>query len=266
MMWLLNYSKWIYTALVVLGGVATLFSLWSVEVATGYFVLVLLGLVGGSRWLSHVASRGIEPFYAACDPEPMLENCDKLLAKAGEGRGTYLLTLRSNRSAALLALGRREEARQELERMEQLLPQRVTPVSVVWRWNRACLALEEERLQGMEGELEAIAAQAAKLRVPSIFAGMTFPELMTWYVEHGRCMLLLRTAGPVLTLLPRLRALLQSAPCLLCQVEAAMELAEYHLARGEEGLALPFLRLTAEKAPKLAIGARARNKLSHMGV
>ena len=110
----------------------------------------------------------------------------------------------------------------------------------------------------MEGELEAISAMAQKVRVPSLFGGVTFPELMDWHVERGRCLLLLRTAGPVLELLNK-------APCTLYQVQAIMDMAEYHLARGETDQALSCLRLVAEKAPKLAIGARAKNKLSHMG-
>ena len=114
-------------------------------------------------------------------------------------------------------------------------------------------------------ELEAISAMAQKVRVPSLFGGVTLPELMDRHVERGRCLLLLRTAGPVLELLPRLKDLLDKAPCTLYQVEAIMDRAEYHLARGETDQALSCLRLVAEKAPKLAMGARAKNKLSHMG-
>ena len=266
MSWLLKYYKGIYIVLVAVGVLCTYLSLWSTAVATGYFILVLASLVLGGRWLSRAVSRGVVEFYRDCDPEPLLANCDRLLAGAGDGRGGYLLALRCNRISALLALGRREEARAELDRFADAPPrEKGSPAAVTLRWNRAELNLEEERLQGMEGELEAISAMARKVRVPSLFGGVTFPELMDWHVERGRCLLLLRTAGPVLELLPRLKELLNKAPCTLYQVQAIMDMAEYHLARGETDQALSCLRLVAEKAPKLAIGARAKNKLSHMG-
>lgn len=266
MSWLLKYYKGIYIVLVAVGVLCTYLSLWGTAVATGYFILVLASLVLGGRWLSRAVSRGVVEFYRDCDPEPLLENCDRLLAGAGDGRGGYLLALRCNRISALLALGRREEARAELDRFADEPPrEKGSPAAVTLRWNRAELNLEEERLQGMEGELETISAMAQKVRVPSLFGGVTFPELMDWHVERGRCLLLLRTAGPVLELLPRLKELLNKAPCTLYQVEAIMDMAEYHLARGETDQALSCLRLVAEKAPKLAIGARAKNKLSHMG-
>ena len=266
MSWLLKYYKGIYIVLVAVGVLCTYLSLWGTAVATGYFILVLASLVLGGRWLSRAVSRGVVEFYRDCDPEPLLENCDRLLAGAGDGRGGYLLALRCNRISALLALGRREEARAELDRFADAPPrEKGSPAAVTLRWNRAELNLEEERLQGMEGELEAISAMARKVRVPSLFGGVTFPELMDWHVERGRCLLLLRTAGPVLELLPRLKELLNKAPCTLYQVQAIMDMAEYHLARGETDQALSCLRLVAEKAPKLAIGARAKNKLSHMG-
>lgn len=266
MSWLLKYYKGIYIVLVAVGVLCTYLSLWGTAVATGYFILVLASLVLGGRWLSRAVSRGVVEFYRDCDPEPLLENCDRLLAGAGDGRGGYLLALRCNRISALLALGRREEARAELDRFADAPPrEKGSPAAVTLRWNRAELSLEEERLQGMEGELEAISAMAQKVRVPSLFGGVTFPELMDWHVERGRCLLLLRTAGPVLELLPRLKELLNKAPCTLYQVQAIMDMAEYHLARGETDQALSCLRLVAEKAPKLAIGARAKNKLSHMG-
>ena len=266
MSWLLKYYKGIYIVLVAVGVLCTYLSLWGTAVATGYFILVLASLVLGGRWLSRAVSRGVVEFYRDCDPEPLLENCDRLLAGAGDGRGGYLLALRCNRISALLALGRRGEARAELERFADAPPrEKGSPAAVTLRWNRAELDLEEERLQGMEGELEAISAMAQKVRVPSLFGGVTFPELMDWHVERGRCLLLLRTAGPVLELLPRLKELLNKAPCTLYQVQAIMDMAEYHLARGETDQALSCLRLVAEKAPKLAIGARAKNKLSHMG-
>ena len=266
MSWLLKYYKGIYIVLVAVGVLCTYLSLWGTAVATGYFILVLASLVLGGRWLSRAVSRGVVEFYRDCDPEPLLENCDRLLAGAGDGRGGYLLALRCNRISALLALGRREEARAELDRFADAPPrEKGSPAAVTLRWNRAELDLEEERLQGMEGELEAISAMAQKVRVPSLFGGVTFPELMDWHVERGRCLLLLRTAGPVLELLPRLKELLNKAPCTLYQVEAIMDRAEYHLARGETDQALSCLRLVAEKAPKLAMGARAKNKLSHMG-
>lgn len=266
MSWLLKYYKGIYIVLVAVGVLCTYLSLWGTAVATGYFILVLASLVLGGRWLSRAVSRGVVEFYRDCDPEPLLENCDRLLAGAGDGRGGYLLALRCNRISALLALGRREEARAELDRFADAPPrEKGSPAAVTLRWNRAELNLEEERLQGMEGELEAISAMAQKVRVPSLFGGVTFPELMDWHVERGRCLLLLRTAGPVLELLPRLKELLNKAPCTLYQVEAIMDMAEYHLARGETDQALSCLRLVAEKAPKLAMGARAKNKLSHMG-
>lgn len=266
MSWLLRYYKGLYIVLVAVGAVCSLLSLWGTAVATGYFILVLASLVLGGRWLSRAVSRGVVKFYRDCDPEPLLENCDRLLAGAGDGRGGYLLALRCNRISALLALGRREEARAELDRFADAPPrEKGSPAAVTLRWNRAELDLEEERLQGMEGELEAISAMAQKVRVPSLFGGVTFPELMDWHVERGRCLLLLRTAGPVLELLPRLKELLNKAPCTLYQVEAIMDMAEYHLARGETDQALSCLRLVAEKAPKLAMGARAKNKLSHMG-
>lgn len=69
----------------------------------------------------------------------------------------------------------------------------------------------------------------------------------------------------MLELLPRLKELLEKAPCTLYQVRVMMDIGEYHLARGETDQALSCLRLVAEKAPKLAMGARAANKLSHMG-
>lgn len=266
MSWLLKYYKGIYIVLVAVGVLCTYLSLWGTAVATGYFILVLASLVLGGRWLSRAVSRGVVEFYRDCDPEPLLENCDRLLAGAGDGRGGYLLALRCNRISALLALGRREEARAELDRFADAPPrEKGSPAAVTLRWNRAELDLEEERLQGMEGELEAISAMAQKVRVPSLFGGVTFPELMDWHVERGRCLLLLRTAGPVLELLPRLKELLNKAPCTLYQVQAIMDMAEYHLARGETDQALSCLRLVAEKAPELAIGARAKNKLSHMG-
>lgn len=266
MSWLLKYYKGIYIVLVAVGVLCTYLSLWGTAVATGYFILVLASLVLGGRWLSRAVSRGVVEFYRDCDPEPLLENCDRLLAGAGDGRGGYLLALRCNRISALLALGRREEARAELDRFADAPPrEKGSPAAVTLRWNRAELNLEEERLQGMEGELEAISAMAQKVRVPSLFGGVTFPELMDWHVERGRCLLLLRTAGPVLELLPRLKELLNKAPCTLYQVQAIMDRGEYHLARGETDQALSCLRLVAEKAPKLAIGARAKNKLSHMG-
>ena len=266
MSWLLKYYKGIYIVLVAVGVLCTYLSLWGTAVATGYFILVLASLVLGGRWLSRAVSRGVVEFYRDCDPEPLLANCDWLLAGAGDGRGGYLLALRCNRISALLALGRREEARAELDRFADAPPrEKGSPAAVTLRWNRAELDLEEERLQGMEGELEAISAMARKVRVPSLFGGVTFPELMDWHVERGRCLLLLRTAGPVLELLPRLKELLNKAPCTLYQVQAIMDMAEYHLARGETDQALSCLRLVAEKAPKLAMGARAKNKLSHMG-
>lgn len=266
MSWLLRYYKGLYIVLVAVGAVCTFLSLWSAPVATGYFILVLASLVLGGRWLSRAASRGVVEFYRDCDPQPLLENCDRLLAGAGDGRGGYLLALRCNRISALLALGRREEARAELDRFADAPPrEKGSPAAVTLRWNQAELNLEEEHLQGMEGELETISAMAQKVRVPSLFGGMTFPELMDWHVERGRCLLLLRTAGPVLELLPRLKELLNKAPCTLYQVEAIMDMGEYHLARGETDQALNCLRLVAEKAPKLAMGARAANKLSHMG-
>ena len=266
MSWLLKYYKGIYIVLVAVGVLCTYLSLWGTAGATGYFILVLASLVLGGRWLSRAVSRGVVEFYRDCDPEPLLENCDRLLAGAGDGRGGYLLALRCNRISALLALGRREEARAELDRFADAPPrEKGSPAAVTLRWNRAELSLEEERLQGMEGELEAISAMAQKVRVPSLFGGVTFPELMDWHVERGRCLLLLRTAGPVLELLPRLKELLNKAPCTLYQVQAIMDMAEYHLARGETDQALSCLRLVAEKAPKLAIGARAKNKLRHMG-
>lgn len=266
MSWLLKYYKGIYIVLVAVGVLCTYLSLWGTAVATGYFILVLASLVLGGRWLSRAVSRGVVEFYRDCDPEPLLENCDRLLAGAGDGRGGYLLALRCNRISALLALGRREEARAELDRFADAPPrEKGSPAAVTLRWNRAELNLEEERLQGMEGELEAISAMARKVRVPSLFGGVTFPELMDWHVERGRCLLLLRTAGPVLELLPRLKELLNKAPCTLYQVQAIMDMAEYHLAWGETDQALSCLRLVAEKAPKLAMGARAKNKLSHMG-
>ena len=266
MSWLLKYYKGIYIVLVAMGAVCSLMSLWDVAISTGYFILVLASLVLGSRWLSQAVSRGIVEFYRDCDPEPMLENCDRLLAGAEDGRSGYLLTLRCNRISALLALGRREEARAELDRLADELPrEKASTTAVTLRWERAELNLEEERLQGMEGELGAISALAQKVRVPSLFGGVTFPELMDWHVERGRCLLLLRTAGPVLELLPRLKELLEKAPCTLYQVRVMMDIGEYHLARGETDQALSCLRLVAERAPKLAMGARAANKLSHMG-
>lgn len=270
MTWLLNHYRHLQAALAV-GAVAlfTVITWWQLPLGwlfSGYFGLMLVWLVLGGRWLSRVMNRGMVEFYRDCDPGPMLENCQRLLAGAGERRGGYLLTVGLNRSALLLATGRLEEAREELDRLEACASRRRPGIdTVTLRWNRVVLNLEEERLQGMEGELEAISAMARRARVPSPFAGMTFPELMDWHVERGRCLLLLRTAGPVPDLLPRLKELLDKAPCTFYQVQAIMDMGEYHLARGETGQALPCLRLAAEKAPRLAMGARAKNKLSHMG-
>ena len=258
MTWLLNHYRHLQAALAV--GAAALFgaiTLWKLPlqgVFSVYFGLMLVWLVLGGRWLSRAVSRGMVEFYRDCDPGPMLENCERLLARAGERRGGWLMEVGLNRSALLLARGRREEAGAELDRLEARAPRRAGATAVTLRWNRAELNLEEGRLQGMEGELEAISAMARRVRVPSPFGGVTFPELMDWHVERGRCLLLLRTAGPVPELLPRLEELLDDAPCTLYQVQAIMDRGEYHLARGE-----------TDQAPQLAMGARARNKLAHLG-
>ena len=153
MSWLLKYYKGIYIVMVAVGVLCTYMSLWSTAVDTGDFILVLASLVLGGRWLSRAVSRGVVEFYRDCDPEPLLENCDRLLAGTEDGRSGYLLTLRCNRISALLALGRREEARAELDRLADELPrEKASTTAVTLRWERAELNLEEERLQGMEGE------------------------------------------------------------------------------------------------------------------
>ncbi len=146
MSWLLKYYKGIYIVLVAVGVLCTYLSLWGTAVATGYFILVLASLVLGGRWLSRAVSRGVVEFYRDCDPEPLLANCDRLLAGAGDGRGGYLLALRCNRISALLALGRREEARAELDRFADAPPrEKGSPAPPLpcggtgrsWTWRRS---------------------------------------------------------------------------------------------------------------------------------
>ena len=221
----------------------------------------------GGRRLSRAAGRGLVEFYRDCDPVPLLENCDHWLRRAGERCAEGgVLSLRADRAACLLALGRLEEAEEELNRLSAALSgKKTSTTAVVCRGDRIALALDRGRLQGLEGEIEGVRAMLVRVRVPSQFAGLSFPELMEWCLEGYSCRLLLGTAGPVPQLAVRLRALLERAPCTLYQVQAAARLAEYHLARGEEASALPCLRLAARTGGRLACALWAGDKLSRMG-
>lgn len=265
MIWLLKHSKALYIGAVAVGVLCSLFALWSPSVFAGYCILLLAGFVLGGRWLSRETGRGIVEFYRDCDPGPLLENSGRLLAGAGDSRSERILSLRADRVAALLTQGSRNEAREELKQLESLInSDRANTTAVTVRWQRVSLALAENRLAGLEREINAVQSMAQKVQVPSLFAGITFPELVGWQAERARCLLLLRGAGPVLELLPRWKELLEKAPCTLYQVQALGDLAEYHLARGETDQAVFCLRPVAERAPRLAVGVWARETLARV--
>ena len=268
MNWLLRNYKWAYYGLLLLA--VPLFLLMPgplPQALAFYFVLVLACFVLGGRALSSAASRGVTEYYRDCDPDPMVDNCEKLLRGAGENCASgYILTLRGTRVGGLLALGRLEEAEEELNRLSAALSgKRISPTAVAARGDRIALSLAKNRLQGLEQEIEETRGMLAKTKVPSMFSGISFPELAEWSLEAYSCTLLLRTAGPVPQLQARLGRLLETAPCTLYQVQASAALAEYHLARGEQDNALPYLRFVAQAGGKLEKAVRARDRLARMG-
>jgi len=247
---------------------ALLFGLYETEsVPQGIFALMLLHLLIGGRLTRRAANRGITELYRDCDPVPLLENCDRLLAGAEDGdRSSLVLGLRGNRVAALMALGRLEEAEAELNRVQTLLPAKTDVVKVVACHDRIALNLRKGKFSGMEQEIEAVRAMLAKARVPSMFFGMSFPVLMELCLEHDACLLLLNTAGPIPVLGRRIRNLVEQAPAPMYQAQFIMLLAEYYLARGETGRAEEPLRFVAEHAPAMEIGAQAARRLERLGV
>lgn len=269
MNWLLCNYRRVYYTLVALAVPLFLLSLWH-PALMGAIPLYLLGVlvcyVLSGRMISRAASRGIAAYYRDCDPGPMLDNCDRLLRGVEDGGGDYVAALRENRADCLLSLGRLPEARQELERLSDIRSRsKATTGAVECQCMWIELSLAENRTQGLEREIEQARTMAARNRVPSMFSGLTLPQLVEWRLEGYSCALLLGAAGPVPQLAVRLRKLLETAPCGLYQVQTAWTLAQYHLARGEEGSALPYLRLVAQRGAKLAVGRQAAYKLKGLG-
>lgn len=265
MSWLLCYYRSVHVGLAALTVVLALLRGFGVpaQLAVGSLFLLCLFLIVGGRVMSAAVSEGTEEYCRDCDPFPMLANCDRLLAGVPEDcSSSYVLSLRADRAGVLLSLGRTEEAGEELARLSAALPKgRVTPTAVVCREDQIALALAEGRLQGLEGEIEAVRSMLTRTRMPSMFSGVTFPELMEWGLEHYACDLLLRTAGPVPALKDRIGKLTDSAPCTLYQVCAVSLMAEYCLSLGRTADALPCLRFAADHAPALETGRRAAYRL-----
>ena len=270
MNWLLRNDRKIHLGLAALAAVLVVLSAMGSDLASTLSAAVLFALffylVVVGRKLSQATGRGLVEYYRDCDPGPMLENCARLLEGTPDNcRSRYVLSLRANRAGALLALGREEEAQRELDRLSALLsPKKVTQAHVVCGADRVALALRTGRLAGLEGEIETLRARKEKVRVPSLFTGMTFPELMEWCLEGHSCRLLLRTAGPVPVLKDRIQTLLDTAPCRLYQMQAADLMADYFLSLGQPNAARRYLSVVAQQAPELEIGRLAARKVNQL--
>ena len=270
MKWLIQNHRKIYCFLTGLTVVLVALSaagndLASTLAAACLFLLVFYLVVGGRRMAKAVGT-GLPEYYQNCDPQPLLDNCERLLDGASDHcRSDYVLTLRCYRAGVLVSLGREWEAEEELDRIRAVLPEKkVNETSLTCRVERVAVNLRADLLAGLEHELEAIRKLLPGVRVPSLFAGMTFPELMEWRVERCSCDLLLRTAGPVPDLKDRIQGLIDTAPCNFYQVQAASLMAEYYLSLGQVEAALPCLRFAIKKAPKLAAGQRAEDRLARV--
>ena len=270
MKWLVRNYHWVRYAITALIAVMVVLSAFNVPgastlAAAGLFLLIFYLVVVG-RKVSTAAGEGIVEFYRDCRPEPLLNNCDQLLAGVSDTcRSPYVISLRSNRVSALRALGRHSEAEEELARLEAVLPQKkVDEETVMFRYARLNMDMDRGAFAGLEEELEEIGAMLEHTRTPSIFAGLTWTEVMERLLELSRCRLTLLADGPVPGLESRLKELIPTLPGTMYQVQGARLLGEYHMARGEYIRAKKPLTFAADKGGTTEAGRLARQALERI--
>lgn len=230
--------------------------------AVGLFLLVFYLVVLGKK-LSEATGEGTVEFYRDCDPQPLLATCDKLLAGAGEDcRSPYVIGMRTNRVNTLRALGRTGEAEEELNRLEALLSgKKGEEEMVLCRYARLSTDLDRGLTAGAEEAIAQMRGMLEDCRTPSVFAGLTWAEVLGRLLDLSECRLTLAQYGPVPELEGRLKDLIPTLPGALYQVQGAWLLGEYHMARGEYNRARRPLTFAAERGGTTETARQARRTL-----
>lgn len=267
MKWLIHHYHQVRNGITAFVGAMVILSALKVPgtstlAAAGLFLLVFFLAVVGKK-LSAAIGEGTVEFYRDCDPDPLLATCDKLLAGAGEDcRSPYVINLRTSRVNTLQALGRAGEAEEELNRLEALMPRKKGEEEVVLcRYARLTANLDRGLTVGGEAAIAEMRGMLEACRTPSIFAGLTWAEVLGRLLDLSECRLNLINCGPVPALEGRLKELIPTLPGALYQVQGAWLLGEYHMARGEYNRAKKPLAFAAERGGKTETARKARRTL-----
>lgn len=198
-----------------------------------------------------------------CDPEPLLELAQESLDqfdRRGKSRRVSLLSWRLNKSSALIALGRYEEALTELDSVLSRLRERFQEAALVCRNNRAAALGALGRAEEMEREMAQVGQLLEGIRPNTgiFLASQTA-------VRFNQGVLLLLKEGGSLPAERLYQELLSEEASPRHQVIAHLGLARCALARGEKEAARPHLRYVLNHGNKLAARQTAQELWDRLG-
>ncbi len=198
-----------------------------------------------------------------CDPEPLLELAQESLDqfdRRGKSRRVSLLSWRLNKSSALIALGRYEEALAELDSISAKLRERFQEAMLVCRNNRAAALGALGRVEEMEQEMAQIGQLLGEIRPNTgIFRASQTA------IRFNQGVLLLLKEGGSLQAERLYKELLDEEASPRHQVIAHLGLARCALAQGEKEEARPHLRYVLNHGNKLAARQTAQELWDQLG-
>ncbi len=198
-----------------------------------------------------------------CDPKPLLElaqdSLDQFDRRGKSGRAS-LLAWRLNKSSALIALGRYEEALTELDSIQSRLQERFQEPMLVCRNNRAAALGALGRVEEMEREMEEVGRLLAGVRPNTgIFQASQIA------IRLNQCALLLLKEGGSPRVERLYEELLEEDASPRNQVIAHLGLAKCALAQGDKEGAKPHLRYVLDHGNKLVARQTAQDLWESLG-
>lgn len=226
---------------------------------------VLLVLVMAAMpWLlahniaSQQLNRGaLKALNTDCDPEPMLELADMTLGqfdRRGRSRKPLMLNWRISRAAALCALGRYQDALEELDHVQTRLGKRPGQLDLLYHNNRAAAYGGLKDADAMSEEIQRTLGLVAGLRLPT-----DLKDISVLSIRVNSCLLTALQEGyGVPELEEEYKNLREENGSVRWQVNTRMGLAQCALARGDKGTAREHLRYVLDNGNKLIVREEAQ--------
>lgn len=263
---LCNRHRWIPVAITILFIALWLLLLWKVgalaelerdEMISFYIaagVMLLCSLVAGSACSSYLMNPTVKSLNNQCDPFPLLAECEDQFTYVKNKGNRQLLTI--NHAAALIELGRNEEALAELEALNIDAPAAMPVWRYVYYHNAAIASFN----CGQREKADAYRNKANQ-QVPSVKSKKLQPMIRSTarqleaihYLEDGDYTNARQILGQCIDL-----------PDTLAKVHHAFLWGQLELAQGNPAAARVPLEFAAQYGNRLAVAETARALLNDM--